>query len=100
MRKLLLVLATALSCMLGATVAAAHVAVEHPRYVTEITGSQRHGFHVRWSDGQEWWTPTRSETRALCGEYDSRLARAVCRAEVRTEYAWLGVTRRSLRHAD
>ncbi|MDQ4084345.1 MAG: hypothetical protein M3165_00855 [Actinomycetota bacterium] len=69
-----------------------------PRHVTAVSGSRDHGFHVVWSDGEEWWTPTLSEELALCQEYDRPVRRGRCRAATRTTYRWMGVVKRSLRH--
>ena len=70
-----------------------------PRHVTEISGNRDYGFHVVWSDGYEWWTPTLSEDLALCHEYHRPARRARCKGATRTRYLWMGVVKRSLRHA-
>jgi hypothetical protein len=70
------------------------------RHVTSITGNREAGFHVVWSDDEQWWTPTLSEELALCYEYDRPVRRGRCKAAIRTKYAWMGVVKRSLRHHD
>jgi hypothetical protein len=70
-----------------------------PRHVTEISGTRDGGFHVVWSDGYEWWTPTLSEDLALCHEYHRTVRRARCKGVTRTRYLWMGIVKRSLRHA-
>lgn len=77
----------------------AQAAAREPVWVKSITGSQDYGFHIVWSDGDQTYTPTRSETLAECGEYDTRVERVACRASTRTEYRWMGLTKRSLHHA-
>jgi hypothetical protein len=68
------------------------------RHVVEITGTGEDGFHVRWSDGEQWWTPTLSETLAECTEYDRAPRRARCVAGARARYRWMGIVKRSLHH--
>jgi hypothetical protein len=70
------------------------------RHVTSLTGNREAGFHVVWSDGVEWWTPTLSEDLSLCYEYDRPMRRGRCKAATRTKYSWMGVVKRSLRHHD
>jgi hypothetical protein len=70
------------------------------RHVTSLTGNREAGFHVEWSDGVEWWTPTLSEELSLCYEYDRPMRRGRCKAATRTKYSWMGVVKRSLRHHD
>ena len=95
---------TALTAVLTATLAVAvpvlaQAATSEPLWITRITGSPDNGFHVVWSDGTHEYTPTRSESIAECGEYDTRVRREACRASTRTRYRWMGVTKRSLAHA-
>jgi hypothetical protein len=71
-----------------------------PRHVTRISGSRDYGFHVVWSDGYEWWTPTLSEDVAMCQEYDRPVRRGRCKGASRTRYQWMGVVKRSLRAHD
>jgi hypothetical protein len=54
--------------------------------VVEVTGDAANGFGIRHYDGTELDPPTDSEARAECGEYDTRVDRVRCRAEVRTWY--------------
>ncbi|MDQ3424276.1 MAG: hypothetical protein M3510_13095 [Actinomycetota bacterium] len=99
MRMFVIAALVATASIGGTAVATAqHGSAARP-YVVEITGTPDRGFHVVWSDGDEWWTPTRSETMAECTEYDTAVGRAICRGEERTEYRWMGVTKRSLRHS-
>lgn len=67
--------------------------------ITRITGSASNGFTIEHYDGSVLYPPTRSEAVAECSEYDTRLKRVRCRAEVRTWYAALGDTKRALRYA-
>lgn len=74
-------------------------ATSTPNYLTGITGTSDQGFHLTWADGHETWTPTRTEALTECAEYETRVERAACRATLRTEYRWMGVTKRTLNHA-
>ncbi|MGH3357064.1 MAG: hypothetical protein ACRDOJ_14290 [Nocardioidaceae bacterium] len=69
-----------------------------PRHVTHITGTRGHGFHVVWSDGDQWWTPTLSEELAECTAYDRPFRRGRCKASSRTRHHWMGIVKRSLRN--
>lgn len=82
-----------------ARAAVARVGTNDPVWIKSMTGGQDYGFHILWSDGTQTWTPTRSESIAECSEYDTRVERVACRATTRTEYRWMGLTKRSLRHA-
>ncbi|MDF1604042.1 hypothetical protein [Nocardioides sp. YIM 152315] len=64
--------------------------------VVEVTGDAENGFGIRHLDGTELFPPTRSEARAECGEYDRRVDRVRCRAEVRTWYDDLAVLQQAL----
>ena len=95
---------TALTAVFTATLAVAapviaQAATSEPLWIKRITGSQDNGFHIVWSDGTHEYTPTRSEAIAECGEYDTRVRREACRAGTRTQYRWMGLTKRSLTHA-
>lgn len=67
------------------------------RHVVRASGTREHGFHVVWSDGRRWWTPTLSEDLALCHEYDRPVRRGRCQAATRTRFRWMGLVKRSLR---
>jgi len=54
---------------------------------------------VRHYDGTVLHLPTLSEATAECGEYDRRVRRVRCRAEVTTWYRDLGAAKRALRYA-
>jgi hypothetical protein len=69
-----------------------------PRHVRQLSGTRVHGFHVVWSDGYDWWTPALSEELAMCHEYDRAVRRGRCKAAARTEFHWMGIVKRSLRH--
>ncbi len=93
--RLLTTAATTLALCLATTAAAGD---DGPRHVTQVSGTREHGFHVTWSDGVEWWTPTLSEELAECSAYDRVVRRARCEASSRTRHHWMGVVKRSLRH--
>jgi hypothetical protein len=99
MRLLLTGLTTVVLSLTTAALALADGA-SLPRHVIEISGTRDYGFHVVWSDGGEWWTPTLSEDLAMCQEYDRRSRRARCWGETRTRHLWMGIVKRSLRHHD
>lgn len=67
--------------------------------ITKITGTRSIGFTITHYDGTVLHPPTDSEAIAECGEYDTRLRRVRCKAQVRTRYDALGDTRRALRYA-
>jgi len=67
--------------------------------ITKVTGTQWDGFAIEHYDGSISYPPTNSEAITECGEYDTRVARVRCRAEVRTRYDAIGDTRRALRYA-
>ena len=54
--------------------------------IVEVSGDAANGFEIRHYDGTSLYPPTDSEARAECGEYDTRVQRVRCRAEVRTWY--------------
>lgn len=93
------VAAVAVGVLAAASPLAARAATSDPVWIKRITGSQDYGFHIVWSDGGQTYTPTRSESTAECGEYDTRVERVACRASTRTEYRWMSLTKRSLRRA-
>ncbi len=64
--------------------------------IVDVTGDARNGFGVHYADGSEIFPPTDSEAMAECAEYDAKLARVRCRAEVRTWYRDLLDLKRSL----
>lgn len=67
-------------------------------WVRSISGSAANGWTVRWGDGTVTHTPTLSEDMAECSEYSRRYERAACKAALRVEHRWLGITKRSLAH--
>lgn len=77
---------------------AALAAVDEPRgdTIVEVTGDRANGFTIRHYDGTELFTPTDSEARAECSEYDRRVQRVRCRVHVRTWYRDLGALERAL----
>jgi hypothetical protein len=97
MRLLAVALTTTALCLSTSALALAGGG-DTARHVTELTGTRTHGFHVVWSDGEEWWTPTLSEELALCTEYDRPVRRGRCKAAIRTQFHWMGITKRSMRH--
>jgi hypothetical protein len=54
--------------------------------IVDVTGDAANGFEIQHYDGTSLSPPTDSEARAECGEYDQRIDRVRCRAEVRTWY--------------
>lgn len=67
--------------------------------IIKITGDKVNGFSIEHYDGSMRFPPTDSEAVAECSEYDIRVQRVRCKAEVRTWYAALGDTKRALRYA-
>jgi hypothetical protein len=78
--------------------AAALAAVDPPPddTIVEVSGDKANGFEIRHYDGTELYPPTDSEARAECSEYDARVDRVRCRAEVRTWYRDLGDLQQAL----
>ena len=72
--------------------------VPHPKTIVEVTGDKYNGFGIHHYDGSAEFPPTNSEARAECSEYDTRLARVVCRKEVRVWYSALGDLKRSINY--
>ncbi|MFI8631829.1 hypothetical protein ACIGEP_04435 [Microbacterium sp. NPDC077663] len=64
-----------------------------PDTVVAVTGDAENGFEISYYDGSAEYPPTDSEALAECGEYDTRVERVRCRAEVRTWYRDLAVLR-------
>ena len=64
-----------------------------------MTGDQDNGFAIHHYDGSVDHPPTRSESRAECGEYDRRVARVRCRTEVRVWFRDLEDLQQALDHA-
>lgn len=64
--------------------------------IVEVTGDAANGFGIRYYDGSSAYPPTGSEARAECAEYDTRVARVRCRAQVHTWYRDLADLRQAL----
>lgn len=64
--------------------------------IVEVTGDAANGFEITYADGSGLYPPTDSEATAECSEYDTRVARVRCRAQVRTWYRDLGDLKASL----
>lgn len=64
--------------------------------IVEVTGDAANGFGIEYAGGGGSYPPTDSEAMAECSEYDTRVARVKCRAEVRTWYRDLGDLQASL----
>lgn len=64
--------------------------------IVEVTGDAANGFEITYADGTGRYPPTDSEALAECSEYDTRVARVRCRAQVRTWYRDLGDLKASL----
>lgn len=92
------VVVASIGCGFGVTAAATDDPPSPPPgdTVVEVTGDAENGFGIRHFDGTELFPPTWSEARAECGEYDVRVDRVRCRAEVRTWYDDLAVLRQAL----
>ena len=67
--------------------------------IVHVTGNAEEGFGIEHYDGSALFPPTDSEARAECGEYDTKVARVRCRAEVRTWYRDLADMKHALRLA-
>ena len=70
-----------------------------PGTIVLVTGDPDRGFAIEHLDDRVEHTPTWSEARAECAEYDARLARVRCRTEVRVWYRDLGRLRQALDYA-
>ena len=70
-----------------------------PDTIAEVTGDQDNGFAIHHYDGTVDYPPTRSESRAECLEYDTRVARVRCRTVVRVWFRDLAALRQALGHA-
>jgi len=70
-----------------------------PRTIVEVGGSATDGFRIHRYDGTSEYPPTDSEARAECGEYDGRVQRVKCRAQVARWYRDLAELQRSLDYA-
>lgn len=64
--------------------------------IVDVTGDAENGFEIHHYDGSGLFPPTRSESIAECGEYDTRVARVRCRTEVRIWYRDLGDLQQAL----
>ena len=67
--------------------------------IVKVTGNRQDGFTISHYDGSVDHTPTISEARAECGEYDARLDRVRCRVETRVWYRDLGQIKRAIAYA-
>ncbi|HET7196343.1 MAG TPA: hypothetical protein VFI99_15260 [Nocardioides sp.] len=67
--------------------------------IVRVTGNAEEGFGIEHYDGTGLFPPTLSEALAECGEYDTKVARVRCRAEVRTWYRDLADIKDALRLA-
>ena len=67
--------------------------------IVRVTGNAEEGFGIQHHDGTSMFPPTLSESLAECGEYDTKVARVRCRAEVRTWYRDLADIKDALRLA-
>jgi hypothetical protein len=70
-----------------------------PDTIVEIEGDEQNGFTIHHYDGSEISPPTDSEAHAECQEYDLRVQRVRCHAEVRTWYDALAEHQKSLHWA-
>jgi hypothetical protein len=91
-----LTVALLLLLVVGAGPVAATGRPPPPGTIVAVTGDRDRGFTVAHLDGRVEHTPTLSEARAECGEYDARLDRVRCRTEVRVWYRDLGRLRQAL----
>lgn len=67
-----------------------------PDTVVSVTGDAANGFEITYYDGSGEYPPTDSEAMAECAEYDTRIDRVRCRAEIRTWYRDLATLRDAL----
>lgn len=89
--------ATALGAADLAAADARSSAARAPRpIVVEVTGDAANGFEITYADGTGRYPSTDSEALAECSEYDTRVSRVRCRAQVRTWYRDLGDLQASL----
>jgi hypothetical protein len=70
----------------------------HPKTIVEVGGDKANGYSIFYYDGTAEFPPTDSEALAECSEYDTRVARVRCRAEVRVWYRDLGDLKRSINY--
>lgn len=99
-RHLLPALALAAGLVVGGGAVAATNVPPAENVVVSVRGSHALGYTVRFVDGHAYSTPTWSETRAECTEYDGRLQRLLCLRVERQHYDHLRVLRDSLRYAN
>lgn len=66
------------------------------RTIIDVTGNAANGFALRRLNGRVDHPPTRSEARAECKEYRSKVKRVRCRVGVNRWYADLAVLRDSI----
>ena len=97
------VAAVAVLCAVGIGSAAAGSAagtwVPPDDTIVKVTGNAADGFGIHHYDGTELFPPTDSEAKAECLEYDTRVARVRCKAEVSTWYADLADIKVALKWA-
>lgn len=92
-------LAALLLLVVGTGPVAATAGQPPPGTIVAVTGDADRGFTIEHLDGRVEHTPTLSEARAECAEYDARLARVRCRTEMRIWYRDLGRLRQALDYA-
>jgi hypothetical protein len=99
MRKIWVVVVTAVAGMALGVAGAVGASVTDPDTIVRVEGDAASGFGIHRYDGTATYPPTDSEARAECGEYDRRRARVRCRTHVRTWYRDLAELQRSLEWA-
>jgi hypothetical protein len=74
--------------LLGAGLRSSSSAVQAPApdTIVAVTGDAANGFGIQHYDGSALYPPTDSEALAECSEYDARVDRVRCQAEVTTWY--------------
>ena len=70
-----------------------------PNTIVDVSGDKDNGFTIEHYDGHRDYTPTASEAKAECEEYDYRIKRVRCRNEVRVWYRDLRRMRDALDYA-
>ena len=99
MRKIWVVLVTAVAGLALGMAGAVGASVTDPDTIVRVEGDAANGFGIHRYDGTATYPPTDSEALAECWEYHRVRARVRCRTEVRVWYHDLAELQRSLEWA-
>ena len=99
MRKIWVVLVTAVTGLALGMAGAVGASVTDPDTIVRVEGDAANGFGIHRYDGTATYPPTDSEALAECWEYHRVRARVRCRTEVRVWYRDLAELQRSLEWA-